>query len=139
MNIKKHNGFTLIELMIVVAIIGILAAVAYPSYTDSVRKSHRSDALAALSKMQIAQAAWRASKLTFGATDDVGGASSGDGYYTLAVSANNGTGYTLTATPTSKGAQSSDSTCMNFVLTVAGGVATKTVSGSGSATDCWKN
>jgi len=40
---KKSTGFTLIELMIVVAIIGIIAAIAYPSYQDQVRKSKRTD------------------------------------------------------------------------------------------------
>ena len=43
MQIKKSAGFTLIELMIVVAIIGIIAAIAYPSYQDQVRKSKRTD------------------------------------------------------------------------------------------------
>ena len=47
---NRKRGFTLIELMIVVAVVGILAAIAYPSYTDSVRKARRTDAKSALTE-----------------------------------------------------------------------------------------
>ena len=45
---QTNNGFTLIELMIVIAIIGILAGIAYPSYTGFVKKANRADAIDSL-------------------------------------------------------------------------------------------
>jgi len=53
--INHHGGFTLIELMIVVAIVGILATIAYPSYQDYVRRAARAEARAKMLNMVLLQ------------------------------------------------------------------------------------
>jgi len=58
----QHRGFTLIEVMIAVAIVGILSAIAYPSYTEYIRRGHRADARAGL--LQAQQYLERASTAT---------------------------------------------------------------------------
>jgi len=65
---KRQKGFTLIELMIVVAVIGILAAVAYPAYQDYVIRSKRGDAMNALAAVRIAQEKYRANSTAFAST-----------------------------------------------------------------------
>ncbi len=62
---KQRLGFTLMELMIVLAIVGILAALAYPSYRDSVRKGNRAEAITALHAISLAQEKWRANNATY--------------------------------------------------------------------------
>jgi len=128
---SRMTGFTLIELMIVIAIIGTLASIAYPSYTEYVLRAKRGDAKAALLSVQLAQEKYRANNVTYGTLVQVGSAStSPDGYYTIAISGNTATAYVITATPKSPHA---DSYCTTFVINQDG---TKTATGSDS-THCW--
>jgi type IV pilus assembly protein PilE len=57
---SHESGFTLLELMIVVAIIAVLAIIAIPSYTQYIRKSHRADALQRMQQIALAQERYRA-------------------------------------------------------------------------------
>lgn len=80
----RPSGFSLIELVIVVAIVGILATIAYPSYRDYVIKSRRSDAMAMLTQAQLAQEKYRANNTTYGTLANIGvPATTTDSHYTL--------------------------------------------------------
>lgn len=136
---KKIEGFTLIELMITVAIVAILAAIAYPSYLDQVRKTRRSDAQAAL--MRTAQILERCyteynayNNANCPAVSGTGLAAAyqntDEGFYTLSATLLNANAFTLQATP--QGDQANDS-CGNLTLTHTG---QKGVS-SGTVADCW--
>ena len=65
MNHKSQSGFTLIELMIVTAVIAILAAIAYPSYTDSVRKGRRAEGRTALMELMQQQERFMTQRNTY--------------------------------------------------------------------------
>jgi type IV pilus assembly protein PilE len=99
---RQASGFTLIELMIVVAIVAILAAIALPAYNEQVHKGRRSDAMSAAGQIQMDMERWRADHPTYTA---VATPTSNFYAYDIDVSAD-GLGYTLTASP--KGSQSGD-------------------------------
>jgi type IV pilus assembly protein PilE len=130
-----ERGFTLIEVMIVVAIVAILATIALPSYQQSVRKSRRADAMLLLQQVQIAQEQFRAEctryAMVFGAerschpTDPMlhrvaVASTSPDGYYTLGLSSVTATGFTATATAVPGKSQADDTGCTAIRLTVSG-------------------
>ncbi len=114
---KQIAGFTLIELMVVVLIVGILAAIAYPSYRDFVLRSNRSEGKAFLADAAAREERFFSDNNTY-TTDvtDLGytnPADSENGLYrlTIAGGANN---YTLTAT--AQGNQAEDAACAIMTL-----------------------
>ena len=105
-------GFTLIELMVVVAIVAILSAIALPSYKGYVQKGRRVDAKDALVAIQLAQEKYRGNNTAYTTTiTDLGlTTSSTQNYYTLAISSATGTSFTATATVNASSAQAPDAT-----------------------------
>lgn len=132
----RPRGFTLIEMMVVLVVIGLVAAVAYPSYSTQVAKSRRADAKQSLIELAQKLERFYTERSTYaGATLGSTGiypSSSVGGYYTLAIATQTAAGFTLTATPTGK--QTGDA-CGTFGYNQVGD---KVVTGGSlTTTSCW--
>jgi type IV pilus assembly protein PilE len=127
-NISK--GFTLIELMIVVAIIGILAAIAYPNYTEYVRRTHRAEIASLLSEQTQSLERFYSKNGTY---QNATGLSAGNSYYTI-VSTVNAQDFTLAAT--GKGVMLNDK-CGVFTITNTGARTNPGATNGTTSKDCW--
>lgn len=138
---KRGGGFTLIEVLIAMLILGILTAIALPMYQSYVRHSRRSTAVTALLHAAALEEKYNAENNTYASSlTQLGYTASSievpnqqDDWYTMTVVSASTTGYTLNAAPTANGGQNKDE-CGSFTLVSTG---QKTVSGSASAQTCW--
>lgn len=118
---SRQCGFSLMELMIAIVVVGILASIAYPSFMGAIRKSRRAEAISALNQLQQAQERFRANNLQY--SSNLSAAPSATppglglpsttpgGYYTIAIVSASATGYEASATAVSGSSQAADSAC----------------------------
>ncbi len=130
-------GFTLIELVLVVVIVGILAAVAFPSYQHYVYKARRTDATTGL--MDAAQRLERCYSRELSYSPCTIPSSSPSGLYNLALDSRTATTYTLSARPPTTSVQYNDTKCRTFTITHLGVRSALDADGSTDTTDdCWR-
>lgn len=149
------GGFSLIELMIAVAVLAVVVAIALPSYQGAVRKSRRAEAASALTAAMQAQERWRANNasyctlLTALPTDVPPGlgqpSNTSNGYYTLSMDAGtvSDTGYTIVASAQAGKSQADDGACARLRVRMAAGnifYGSATSAGAwveGNTNSCW--
>lgn len=143
---RRIAGFTLIELMIAMAVVGILAAIAYPLYEHQIEESRRTEARTALTELAAREQRYFATNNAYTSNAGFLGYGSnnwpiavGGGYYELAkpnVQNSNTPPYFL-LTATAIGTQTADSACQTFTVDSTGAEVSYDSSSKLSTSTCW--
>lgn len=150
-----RRGFTTIELLIAIVVLGVLMAIALPNYQSSLRKSRRAEAFNALTNIQQAQERHRSTNAAFTALLTAATTASppglgqpatrtSNGYYDLSIASADATTYVATATAVAGTSQVNDGDCAVLAVRMQGGNirygAGATIDWTGTNTDpqrCW--
>ena len=139
-SVRRPRGFTLVELLVAVAIVGIVAAIAAPGYARHVREARRADAIAFLLEVAGEQARHFSEHAAYAPTMAALGYGDGEsrlspgGHYRVAIDAVGPRRYVLSATAVPDGPQASDAGCTTLVLASTGA---RTPSAAADGADCW--
>lgn len=138
---QRNRGFTLIELMVVLAIVGVLASLALHSFQSQIRKARRIDAQTSLQRIQLEQVRWRSHHDTYALNlNDLGlTSSSGQAYFQLSISEATSDGFIAMAS--ALGDQANDTDCQRMQLRLLNTATVSLTSGNAAQNDaprCWK-
>lgn len=131
--VKSHSGFSLIELMIAVAILAIIAVIAIPNYQQYVRKARRADAMEILSSLAHEQERYFTSNGQYDIALNGTDVANASDFYTVSFTSVTANAFSITAT--AKSAQASDTDCDEF--TIDNLFQRQSKNSSGEFTSCW--
>ncbi len=136
----RKTGFSLIELLVTVVLLGIMASLAIPAYTAYVQAARRADARLAL--VQVSSQLEKFYSDNLGYTSNLGAlgfvsAYSPERHYTISVAGVSNSGYRVVATAVADGKQGGDVSCTSFSLDSSGRQAALDADGADATDECW--